>query len=176
MTARQAAGLELGGLKPPRLGEKVTDAAPIAFGHTSDAIPIGRIVEVKEEDGGLTVTSEIFGHSADFFIIDDLFVQEYSAPLVSTAAPHPCPSKRRIGTFSITRELIDIQDPTVMVALDGCVVVRCELDYASGRFEYTALHADFDERPYGDPPIAYVPVIHVEHPNGITGGKTYRRT
>lgn len=168
MTTRQAAGIEPSGLQPPRLiwpGEK--NAEPPA--------PIGKVVDVSKEDfDGLLVVIAPTDAIKQLLNAPPVWDRHDAAETHSVA--RSCPSKRRIGTFSITKDLVEDQCPSVMAALDGCVVVRCELNYGTNCFEYTALHDDFDEVPPGCAAIAYIPVLHVDHPDGLAAGPVYRRT
>ena len=55
----------------------------------------------------------------------------------------------RKGRFVISKELL-FRNPEAVRALMGrCIVVRCEMMYASDMLEYTALSPDFDETPDG---------------------------
>lgn len=56
---------------------------------------------------------------------------------------------RRIGKFEATRELIsdDWDTPAVRLLMSMIVVVKCEFDYATQCFQYTAMSPHFDELP-----------------------------
>lgn len=186
MTTRQAAGIEPSGLQPPRLGQKVEVSAKVAGkSHVVVFDPAeggdsSRFIRAEVSGDGIRIVG--FSHDPDGEVAPnaDLIKLLNTPPVWDEDEGVPpvarCPSKRRIGTFSITKDVIEDQCPSVMAALDGCVVVRCELNYGTNCFEYTALHDDFDEVPPGCAAIAYIPVLHVDHPNGLAAGPVYRRT
>lgn len=52
--------------------------------------------------------------------------------------------RNRIGTFSIDRHVLETADRDVLFGIMSKVfVVRCEMDYASDRFMYNAISAEF---------------------------------
>ena len=57
--------------------------------------------------------------------------------------PHPL--NRRRGRFRVTTELVREHPDELMRVLVRCLVVRCEMDYATDSLEYTALSGYFDE-------------------------------
>lgn len=69
--------------------------------------------------------------------------------------------KRRIGRFTIAAPLIDTDCDQIMTEVMGaCVVVRCEMLYAQGAFEYVAISPRFDEVDLGSEVPWYDVVLH----------------
>jgi len=53
--------------------------------------------------------------------------------------------RNRIGRFVMSRHLVEEEPEQAMKIMSRCVVVRCELMFASDCFEYLAMSPDFDE-------------------------------
>lgn len=60
-----------------------------------------------------------------------------------------------MGSFSLSRSLIETREEAVRELMRGCIVVRCELNYASDVFEYIAISPDFNEIETGMIPTPY---------------------
>jgi len=76
------------------------------------------------------------------------------------------PPQRRMGRFWLHQRLIENSPADALAALDGCIIVRAEAHYATGRIEYDAIHPDFEPLSEGQPLPLYRPVI--------SGGKRLR--
>jgi hypothetical protein len=72
---------------------------------------------------------------------------------------------RRIGRFSVARELVESESDVVRQLMGMVIIVRCELHYVDDVFEYTALSPHFAEVPYGHFIPAYTVII--SEPDGI---------
>jgi hypothetical protein len=56
----------------------------------------------------------------------------------------PDPMQNRFGRFSISLCRVHALDPIVRDIMGRVVVVKCELNYATGQFEYIAYSPDFE--------------------------------
>ncbi len=56
---------------------------------------------------------------------------------------------RRIGRFSISRQLVDHDAETVRAVMGRCIIVRCEMMYESNSLQYVAVSPEFAEVPLG---------------------------
>lgn len=56
---------------------------------------------------------------------------------------------RRIGVFTMSRQLVERDQETARAVMGRCIVVRCEMMYSRDALEYMALSPDFDEVPEG---------------------------
>ena len=66
---------------------------------------------------------------------------------------------RRIGRFSMSRQLME-RDPEIARSVMGrVIVVRCEMMYHTDTLEYMALSPDFDEVPQNEIAPAYDVII-----------------
>lgn len=50
---------------------------------------------------------------------------------------------RRIGRFVLSRRTVESDQETAMAIMGRCIVVRCEMKYATDNFCYDALSPDF---------------------------------
>lgn len=71
---------------------------------------------------------------------------------------------RRIGKFYVSRRFIEdsaITDgpPAGSNLIHGMVILRSQCDFAADRWEYIAVHEDFNELPEGSHPPLYRPVF-----------------
>jgi hypothetical protein len=57
--------------------------------------------------------------------------------------------RRRIGRFSLSSLLVELEPEAVRTVLAGCVVLRAEAIYHTQTIDYVAYHAEFDEVPRG---------------------------
>ena len=57
---------------------------------------------------------------------------------------------RRVGRFSVDRLLVETAPEVVRQLMGMMIVVRCEMDFAMDRLEYTALSPHFAEVPIGN--------------------------
>lgn len=57
---------------------------------------------------------------------------------------------RRLGTFNISREMIEDDEAAVKLALSGLIVVRAEQLWDGGCIAYVAICDDFEELQEGD--------------------------
>jgi hypothetical protein len=64
-----------------------------------------------------------------------------------------------LGKFRISRELIQKSPEAALAVLEGCLVVRAELQWESDAIEYVALHPDFDELQPGEIAPTYEAII-----------------
>lgn len=70
------------------------------------------------------------------------------------------PLLRRVGRFRIAQHIALDEQENVRRVMARCVVVRCEMMYVSGAFEYTALSPDFDVVTPDCEPPEYAIVFH----------------
>ena len=66
---------------------------------------------------------------------------------------------KRIGRFSLSRLTVECDTETAMAIMARCIVVRCELMYASNSFEYVAMSPEFEEVQQGEMIPAYDVII-----------------
>lgn len=66
---------------------------------------------------------------------------------------------RRIGRFAMSRQLVERDPETARSIMGRCIVVRCEMMYASKTLEYVALSPEFDEVPQGEITPGYDVII-----------------
>ncbi|KKL89212.1 hypothetical protein LCGC14_1916960 [marine sediment metagenome] len=64
--------------------------------------------------------------------------------------------QRRLGKFSITRDVIINTPALARKALQGCIVVRAENLWDGEAIEYTAIHPRFDPVPVGSMAPEYI--------------------
>jgi len=70
---------------------------------------------------------------------------------------------RKIGSFSIAVPLVEDSPEIVRLIMGKCAIIRCEMIYHEGAFEYIALCDDFAEVP----PEGKIPEYNViVHNNG----------
>lgn len=67
--------------------------------------------------------------------------------------------KNRVGTFEVSRDLIDRDPSAVLKVMARCVIVRAEYLFVSNTVAYTALCMDFDENLAGHLAPAYRPIM-----------------
>jgi hypothetical protein len=79
-------------------------------------------------------------------------------------------NKKRVGKFNITAELIQDIPEVAQLVQNKCFIIRCEHDWLTDAFEYTALSDDFDELPTGEAPPTYDWQIEETDRDGLTAG------
>ena len=62
---------------------------------------------------------------------------------------------RRLGTFKISRYMIENNPKIVKRVMSECIIVRAELSYVMDAIEYTAISDWFDEVQEGHIPMEY---------------------
>lgn len=75
---------------------------------------------------------------------------------------------RRIGRFTISKFLVDTDPKTVITALSGAIVVRCEYMYHTADLEYLACHSTFDPVSPGHAPPTYQCVFTMHEDGSVT--------